>query len=46
MNKNKTRILVIHGPNLNLLGKREVALYGKETLAQINELLKISMLPD
>lgn len=28
---------VIHGPNLNLLGTRELSVYGTKTLAQVNE---------
>jgi 3-dehydroquinate dehydratase-2 len=34
------KILVIHGPNLNLLGQREPGIYGKVTLEAINDELK------
>jgi len=33
-------ILVLHGPNLNLLGEREPDVYGRETLADINQALQ------
>jgi 3-dehydroquinate dehydratase II len=34
------KILVIHGPNLNLLGNREPGIYGKVTIEGINKKLK------
>lgn len=34
------KILVIHGPNLNLLGKRERKFYGDKTLAEINTIMQ------
>lgn len=34
------KILVIHGPNLNLLGTRETDVYGAQTLDDINKMLE------
>jgi 3-dehydroquinate dehydratase II len=36
----KNKILVIHGPNLALLGEREISIYGKFTLDEINQKLE------
>lgn len=34
------KVLVLHGPNLNLLGTREPAIYGRDTLQDINTRLQ------
>ncbi|MGH7884397.1 MAG: type II 3-dehydroquinate dehydratase [Thermodesulfobacteriota bacterium] len=34
------KILIIHGPNLNFLGKREPEIYGRHTLSDINSHLR------
>lgn len=36
----RLRILVLHGPNMNLLGRREPALYGNMTLNDVNDRLQ------
>jgi 3-dehydroquinate dehydratase II len=35
------KILVLHGPNLNLFGRREPHIYGTMTLAEINDKLQV-----
>ena len=40
MKNKKARILVIHGPNLHLLGKREPQIYGKFSITDINSQLR------
>jgi 3-dehydroquinate dehydratase II len=33
------KFLVVHGPNLNLLGRRETSVYGTESLTDVDELI-------
>jgi 3-dehydroquinate dehydratase-2 len=35
-----TRVLIVHGPNLNLLGMREPSIYGDQDLETINSLIE------
>ncbi len=35
------RVLVLHGPNLNLLGRREPHLYGSSTLEDVDRELRV-----
>ena len=37
--RSELRVVVLHGPNLNLLGTREPELYGRTTLAEIDQAL-------
>lgn len=39
MSNDKPRVLVIHGPNLNLLGRRETDIYGLQSLGEIDRRL-------
>ena len=41
MNKKVKQVLVIHGPNLNLLGRRETDIYGKKSLRAINKSMSL-----
>lgn len=40
MTRSGVRLLVLHGPNLNLLGVREPAIYGRTSLAEINRAIR------
>lgn len=34
------KVLVVHGPNLNRLGSRELSVYGSQTLGEVNEAIE------
>lgn len=40
MSMERCKILIIHGPNLNLLGKREPDIYGKIDFEELNKLIE------
>ncbi len=42
MNPNPTKVLVLHGPNLNMTGFREPDVYGKKPLEEIDAALKVA----
>ncbi len=41
MTAGTVKILVIHGPNLNMLGRRETGVYGNATLDEINSAIRV-----
>jgi 3-dehydroquinate dehydratase-2 len=40
--RDRPTVVVIHGPNLNLLGTRQPEIYGHTTLAEIDDMLRVS----
>ena len=38
------KVIIINGPNLNMLGKREIDIYGKESLRDIENNAKICLI--
>ncbi len=41
MSSSMAKVLVIHGPNLNMLGRRETDVYGNATLDEINNAVRL-----